>query len=78
MLYCILIFHQTMFPKMKNYKKVKLLKSKLKMNTYNKKETQILKEISEFCIHECTNLDNCADEECILRRIEIIISGEKE
>lgn len=48
------------------------------MNTYNEKETQILNEISEFCIHECTSLDNCADEECILRRIEIIISGEKE
>lgn len=47
------------------------------MNTYNEKEVQILNEISEFCIHECTNLDNCADKECILRRIEIIISGEK-
>lgn len=47
------------------------------MHTYNLKENRILDEISEFCIHECTNLDNCADEECILRRIEIIISGEK-
>lgn len=47
------------------------------MNTYNEKELKIIDEISWFCIHECTNLDNCADEECILRRIEKIISGDE-
>lgn len=41
------------------------------------KDILILNEIQSYCIHNCTKTNSCADEECILRRIEKIISGDK-
>ena len=43
---------------------------------YTEKETQILNETTNFCESECGNVLNCAEEECILFRIEKIITGE--
>lgn len=41
------------------------------------KDILILNEIQIYCVHSCTKIDNCTDEECILRRIEKIISDDK-
>lgn len=40
---------------------------------YNKKEIQILNQISEFCKNECGSCNCCCEDECILYRIEKII-----
>ena len=37
------------------------------------KEIKIMNEITDFCENECGNILNCAEEECILFRIEQII-----
>ena len=40
-------------------------------------EDEILKEITSFCGEECCSNQNCPEEECVLYRIEKIVTGEK-
>lgn len=37
---------------------------------YNDKEFNVLKKISDFCKNDCGNALNCAEDKCILYRIE--------
>ena len=70
---------------MKNYKKVKLLKSKLKMNTYNKKETQILKEIIIefiakeklfiFSSHQMNYIEEFCEEIALIDKGNVVLTG---
>lgn len=41
---------------------------------YTEQEKQILTEISEYCRNECCSCDNCPEDECVLFRIEKIIT----
>ena len=43
---------------------------------YIYKEKLILNETTTFCAEECCSRENCAEDECVLRRIEKIITGE--
>ncbi len=45
----------------------------------NKELKPIFKEISNFCKNECGSSDNCAEDECVLFRIEKMLQkvGEK-
>lgn len=45
-------------------------------NGYTNLENKILKQIHDFCGKECGNCQNCAEEECVLFRIERIITNE--
>ena len=39
-------------------------------------EENILNEITNFCSNECGNTQNCAEEDCVLYRIEkIVVQG---
>ena len=40
------------------------------------RDNEILKEITDFC-RECPSNCNCAEEECVLYRIEKIVEGEE-
>ena len=43
---------------------------------YSKKERHIMNEIQRFCENQCgEGVSNCAEEECVLFRIEKIIEG---
>ena len=46
------------------------------MKKYTKIEKAILNISTEYCANECSEYPNNCNEECILRKIERIISGE--
>ena len=46
------------------------------MENENYKENEIFKEITNFC-KECSSHENCPEEECVLYRIENIVSNKK-
>lgn len=41
-------------------------------------EEEILNEITNFCGNECGNVLNCAEDECVLYRIEKIVTRNEE
>lgn len=45
-------------------------------NGYTYLENQILKQIHNFCANECGNCQHCAEEDCVLFRIERLITNE--
>ena len=47
------------------------------MKKYTKKDTKILTEITTFCENECAERECCIEEECILWRIEKLITKDK-
>lgn len=44
-------------------------------NSVNDKEKQIINEIHNFCKNECGIRESCAEDECVLFRIEKLIVG---
>lgn len=45
---------------------------------YTKKQQKILEEITNFCEQDCSEREQCIEEDCVLWRIEqLIISKEK-
>lgn len=56
-----------------------LIDSEFSNCTYTKKEIEILNEIHNFCANECCSCECCPENNCILFRIEqIITNGLKE
>ena len=47
------------------------------MDKYTKKDTKILTQITTFCENECAERECCIEEECILWRIEKLITKDK-
>lgn len=46
-------------------------------NGLSEKENNVLTQINNFC-EECSEKENCVEDECVLFRIENIILGEKQ
>ena len=47
-------------------------------DNYTYKERLILNETTTFCAEECCSREICAEDECVLMRIEKIIVGEND
>ena len=50
----------------------------MKTKKYTKKESEILDIITSFCQTECPSCGMCPEEECLLYRIEKVITDNKE